>query len=178
MPRGHSGLPGILRRGARAAGLAVAITIGSPGDTSAQVPASMPTTSVIDTTPPVVADTTLPVAAHDLPRGVELALEDIAPGPGAAKRVGWTTRRVIRAGETLTEPAVEPPPLVRAGQVVQYIVRRGAIQLSISGTAMASGHTGEAIPIRLGERQRVEAVITGPGRVESPPARRRPEQLR
>lgn len=119
---------------------------------------------------------TYPVAARDLARGEVLAQTDIrhlafpddeVPRDDApASVLGWTTRRVISAGEPLRPPAVSPPDLVRAGETVQAVYRGRTIVLRVTGTAAGSAAMGERVLVRVDARRRLEGVVIGPGLVQ------------
>lgn len=113
----------------------------------------------------VTTDTVVPVAARIIPRGVVLVAEDIAAASRTANRLGWISRRVIHAGESLTEPAVVQPPVIRAGETVQYVVECRGIQLAITGTALSDASMGETLLVRVDAKRRVRAIVAGPGRV-------------
>lgn len=114
----------------------------------------------------VAGNDSLPVAARSIPRGAELVAEDIAPGTDSATaRLGWIARRVIRAGEVLREPAVVPPPLIRAGQAVQYRVTVNGISVSLAGTALSDASLGDEVMVRVDARRRMQGVVTGRGMV-------------
>lgn len=115
----------------------------------------------------------LAVAARDLPRGVVLTAQDIVSAPLPAgrdtagiARPGWTTRRMLTAGEPLVVPAVAPPDLVEAGQTVQAVWRHGAIELRLAGQATGSGALGERVLVRIDTRRRVQGVVVGPALVQ------------
>lgn len=121
-----------------------------------------------------VSGTTHPVAARDLARGEILAANDIVrvadaggdPASAPGSLIGWTTRRVISAGEALRPPAVAPPDLVRGGDPVQAIWTRGTIELRLTGTASGSAALGDRVLVRVDARRRVEGVVIGPGLVQ------------
>lgn len=119
-------------------------------------------------------DTTSVVAARDIPRGVALESADISAPAGEAGPVGWIARRVIHAGEALRQPAVAPPPLIRRGSTVEYLVERAGIQLALRGTALTAGALGDTLFVRLDARRRVRGVVTGPGTVADAATATRP----
>jgi flagella basal body P-ring formation protein FlgA len=131
-----------------------------------------------------------PTAARALPRGVVLTAEDIAAGESApssliAQRsalIGWTTRRVIAAGEPLRAPAVAPPSdaaaagsaatrlaggggaaVVRAGQKVVVVYRDAGLELRLGGVAAQDGAVGARVGVRLDARRRLEGTVVAPG---------------
>ncbi|HYD52446.1 MAG TPA: flagellar basal body P-ring formation chaperone FlgA [Gemmatimonadaceae bacterium] len=134
---------------------------------------------------PVGAQETAPqrlaVAARALPRGWVLGDGDIewisaldAAGrirviaSGAEVTPGWITRRVMKAGEPLRTPAVVPPPLVRADEPVEVVVRRGDVQLSVRGRVSRDAGVGERVAVRLDAGRRFECIVEAPGRVRLP----------
>ena len=98
-----------------------------------------------------------PLAARDIARGVELTAGDIAGDSAAASRIGWVTRRVIREGEALKEPAVAPPQLVRAGTEVTVRAETGGVLVTRTGTALSSGSFGDRVRVRIDAQH----IITG-----------------
>jgi flagella basal body P-ring formation protein FlgA len=140
-------------------------------DAATQAPPAAPAGDAARTAG-ATATATYPVAARDLARGETLVLEDItraaAPAGVAAPAsvVGWTTRRVISAGEPLLPPAVSPPDLVRAGDPVEAVWRGRTIQLRVKGTAAGSAALGERVLVRVDARRRLEGVVIGPALVE------------
>jgi flagella basal body P-ring formation protein FlgA len=125
------------------------------------------------------AATPVPVAARALGRGQVLTADDIAyaPAPAHARlpipdsrlpAPGWTTRRVIAAGEVLRAPAVAPPAAVRAGEPVALVYQAEGITLRLAGTAAADAPVGGRVPVRVDTRRRFEGVVAGPGVVRLP----------
>jgi flagella basal body P-ring formation protein FlgA len=113
------------------------------------------------------------VATRPLPRGYTLAAGDMAaaPAPGGATAVaaapaalvGWTTRRVIAAGEVLRAPAVAPPAAVRAGQPVAVVYAAEGVTLKLHGTAATDAPLGGRVAVRVDTRRRFEGVVEAPG---------------
>jgi flagella basal body P-ring formation protein FlgA len=119
----------------------------------------------------------VPVARHDLPRGVELTDDDIdmaasSGRTGAVGGAGWITRRVIRTGEELRVPAVAPPELVARGEAVELRSTTGTVQLSVAGTAVTGASLGERIQVRIARGWTVEGVVVGPALVALPREKR------
>ncbi|GJG86563.1 hypothetical protein tb265_17440 [Gemmatimonadetes bacterium T265] len=140
-----------------AAGLAL------PRPALAQPAASAPTTSA--------RPASAPRAARALARGEALAAADIDAAPGdtlAPRLVGWTTRRVIAAGEVLRAPAVVPPAAVRAGDAVAVVWRQGGVALRLAGTAAADAALGARVAVRVDARRRLEGTVAAPGVVTLP----------
>ena len=108
----------------------------------------------------------IPVAARDLPRGVALTSADISATDSlAVPRVGWVTRRTIREGEPLREPAVSPPLLVTAGDEVQVVWSDGSMELRLKGRAMNSATAGGRVNVRVDTTRRFEGVAVDAGLV-------------
>jgi flagella basal body P-ring formation protein FlgA len=79
--------------------------------------------------------------------------------------VGWTTRRLIAAGEPLKSPAVAPPVLVKANAFVDVIYQDGGITITARGRASRAASLGERLTIRLDAQRKVEAIVIAAGRV-------------
>ena len=109
------------------------------------------------------------MATRPLPRGTVLAADDMAPAaPNAsgAAPVGWTTKRMIAAGEPLRAPAVAPPDAIRSGQPVDVVYSDGAIRLRLKGTALNAAPVGARVAVRIDARRRLEGVAVGPSTVQ------------
>lgn len=115
-------------------------------------------------------------AARPLPRGHAVADRDMAWSSelrwGAPRDgddpdpLGWETRRVIREGEPLREPAVRPPLLVRSGQPVELVWKRGEVGIRMQGSAAGSAPLGGAVLVRTGSGTRLKGVVVAPGIVD------------
>jgi|GEM_PF-1463487 len=98
------------------------------------------------------------VAARDLPRHHILGPDDMlmeqeprwgAPRPQDEPEPGWTTRRMIRAGQLLSVPGVAPALLVESGSAVDVELRRGAVVLRVTGESRTAGSLGDDVQVRL-----------------------------
>jgi flagella basal body P-ring formation protein FlgA len=107
-----------------------------------------------------------PAAAHDLARGVELTASDILGGSDPASRIGWITRRVIREGELLKEPAIAPAQLVRAGAEVTVRAEMGGVLVTRTGTATSSGSLGDRIRVRLDAQHTITGIVASSATVK------------
>jgi flagella basal body P-ring formation protein FlgA len=83
---------------------------------------------------------------------------------------GWTTKRRVRAGESLRAPLVESPRAVRPGDIVQLVVRRGSVTIALSGRAAGSAAIGERVAVRADTGRRMEGIVVEPGVVRIGPA--------
>lgn len=109
-------------------------------------------------------------AARDLPRGLTLSLGDItAEADGNAASIdGWVTRRMVRQGEALREPAIAPPQMVHAGGVVRVQATVDGIVVSRDGTALGAGVLGERVRVRLDAQRTITGTVTGPATLSLP----------
>jgi flagella basal body P-ring formation protein FlgA len=139
----------------------------------------------------------VPIAAHEIARGVVLAAADIgyqlsersadsvtrnatAPAdcgpvrlsdcptvrpPQSDTLVGWMTRRLIAAGEPLRAPAVEPPQLVKSGDVVDVVYMGDGVRITMRGRATRSAALGERLTVRMDNQRKLEATVVAAGRV-------------
>jgi flagella basal body P-ring formation protein FlgA len=121
------------------------------------------------------------VAAREIARGTSLSPADIGYASTAVRApeatasidaaaaddslVGWTTRRLIAAGEPLKSPAVAPPVLVKANAFVDVIYQDGGITITARGRASRAASLGERLTIRLDAQRKVEAIVIAAGRV-------------
>jgi flagella basal body P-ring formation protein FlgA len=121
----------------------------------AQAPATAPVAAVA------------PVAARDLARGTILAVADVrADSVVQAERLaGWEVRRVLKAGEPLKAPAVEPPALVLPNRTVTLEAQVAGIRVTRTALALGRGTLGSRIPVRLDHQRIVSATVTGPSTV-------------
>lgn len=159
---------------------ALALLAASAWAPRAAVGAQHPRVAAIDTP----GDRGIAVAARRIPRGVSLRAEDMRGGapddevpPARDPRQaqpGWVTRRVVQAGEPLREPAVAPPPLVRAGAPVRFEVVEDGFHLAFDGHAVAAASFGDTVAVRLGPKRRLIGVVAGPARVVALSPRRIP----
>jgi len=106
-----------------------------------------------------------PVATRDLPRGTVLEEADFrfAGEGGLDGPVGWVTRRLVREGEALRPPAIEPAKAVRSGDAVQLVWRSGALEMRLRGSAMGSAAVGERVRVRVDTRRRFEGIVLEEG---------------
>lgn len=102
---------------------------------------------------------------HVVPHSV--ALLDTIPRPAsqADTLIGWTARRMIAAGELLRAPAIIPPQLVKAGDLVELQWQDGSILITTKGRATKSASVGERVMVRLTPQQSIEGSVVGAGRV-------------
>jgi flagella basal body P-ring formation protein FlgA len=108
-------------------------------------------------------------AAHPVPHSVaqlDQTLEtNTLPAKEHDRLIGWTTRRVITAGERLGVPAIMPPQLVKSGELVEVSWKEGGILVTAHGRATRSAAVGERIIIRLPAQRSVEGSVVAAGHV-------------
>lgn len=81
--------------------------------------------------------------------------------------VGMAAKRPLRAGEAISASSVEPPRIVRRGQLVTLVYQSPGLALTARGRALADAAMGEAVNV-LNEQSRrtVEGVAIGPDKVD------------
>ncbi|GMG83640.1 flagellar basal body P-ring formation chaperone FlgA [Paralimibaculum aggregatum] len=111
------------------------------------------------------------VAARTLRPGVVLAAPDLR-GPEATVQalVGLEVRRAIYAGRPVAPGDLGPQTLVRRNAIVQMLYASARLAIRTEGRALDGGGAGERIRVmNLASRQKVIAVVRGPGIVEVSP---------
>ena len=74
--------------------------------------------------------------------------------------------RELAPGETITHDALTPRPLVRRGQPVDLVVRRGRVQASVRAECRQDGRLGQLVSVRNQiDGRLVVARVAGPGLV-------------
>lgn len=119
---------------------------------------------------------TTPVAARRIERGERLTWADMEFGPtvrwgppaptASTPEEGWEAQRVIRPGEPLGPPAVQPPLAVRSGEAVEIVWRGDGVGVRTPGKAAGSGALGETVFVRTLSGVRLRGVVVAPGRVD------------
>ena len=109
-------------------------------------------------------------AARDMARGTVLASTDIVADSSAdAKRYdGWITRRIVRQGEVLKEPAIGQRLLVATGSRVRVEAVVEGVVVSRDGIATAAGSLGDKVRVRIDAQRAVTGTVTGPATVRLP----------
>lgn len=124
----------------------------------------------------------VPVAARDLPRGVELEERDLArgveirwgppQGSGPGAQPGWRTLRPVAKGEALRPPAAQPPPAVAPGDPVELVWARGGVAVRGAGVAAGAAPLGGEVAVRTRDGRRLVGVAVAPGVVDVTQGRR------
>ncbi len=84
----------------------------------------------------------------------------------SADVAGMVATAEVRAGEVLRRRHLAPAPLVRTGELVDLVIRRGSVSVSVRGSCRQDGRLGEVVSVRNEITGRLVAGrVTGPGRV-------------
>jgi flagella basal body P-ring formation protein FlgA len=115
------------------------------------------------------ATTNLPaghtLSADDM-RRAEIDVTSQPAASGSAQLQGMRLRRSIRAGDVLYTSSVAPQIWVRRQAPVVLELRQAAVQLESRGIALADGHSGQWVGVRLSSSPRiVHGRVIAPGRV-------------
>ena len=116
-----------------------------------------------------------PVASKDIPLGapvlgseVRMEMRPVSYGLGHAPEtpadvVGRSTRRLIRAGETLRAEMLNPMILVRAGQLVEILLQGRGLRITAEATPLDAGMSGQKIRVRNQVTGKIlTATVIGP----------------
>ena len=86
--------------------------------------------------------------------------------PDPAQALGKRTRRLIQAGEILTEDLLEPEPVVKRGSRVEIEFRKGALRIVLPGIARQDGKLDDVIRVKCVEtRKEFRGQIVAAGTV-------------
>lgn len=88
----------------------------------------------------------------------------------AEKLVGQTPRRGITALRPISAGDIQPPVMVKKGDLVTLTLQNGIIHLTMQGKALESGAAGDSVRvINTASNQTVEGIVTGAQSVDVPP---------
>ena len=149
------------------------------GSTSIQVRCPGPTAWSIYITGQVAVFGKVLTAAQPLPRGtmlesgmLKLVEYDLSKAPfGYFRRPeevnGMLLARPLKAGAIITPRVLKARRLIRRGQQVTLVARRGGLAVKMKGKAMADGARGEVIRVQaVNSRRIVEGEVLAPGVVK------------
>jgi flagella basal body P-ring formation protein FlgA len=106
-----------------------------------------------------------------MPMSVEQVREDMITD--ADQLIGKHPRRLIRAGQPMTQNDVQRPVLVPRHSMVTMIVQQGTMTITAQGKAIEEGGAGETIRVlNTHTNATVEATVNGAGLVTVRPTRR------
>jgi len=84
----------------------------------------------------------------------------------ASQLVGMSPRRPVRMGEPLRLADMQPPLVIKKGDLVEVAFNSGALTLTARGRAMQSGAVGDTIDIVNPRSNRtLQGVVEGPNRI-------------
>lgn len=99
-------------------------------------------------------------ATRDASRIAGAALAD----PAAA--VGRVARRTLQAGSLLSANDLVAPRLVRRGDAVELVSRRGGVEVRIAGRAMGDGGVNDRVSVEnLSSRKIVQGIVGAGGEI-------------
>jgi flagella basal body P-ring formation protein FlgA len=127
-----------------------------------------------------LADTKLVTPAHDIARGDIIAESDLTFGTvkdaGLMNGVitsmdaanGMQARRLLRAGEAISQTDLRRPVVVTRGQTITMTFEAPGVMLTAMGRAMSEGGIGDTVVVQNPSSYRmVNAVVTGAGTVRA-----------
>lgn len=78
--------------------------------------------------------------------------------------IGKQVARTVSAGTVLKPEHLVLPPVIKEGEMVKILARKGTMQLSASGLAKTDGRLGEIIAVKnIGSNKMIHARVAGPG---------------
>lgn len=103
----------------------------------------------------------------------QLSALEMNPVTDPAAVVGKVAARTIREGALISADAIEEPPLIKRGDIIQIVVRLGGVSVTTAGEALEDGKLKDLIRVKnLESGRQVEAVVVDAKIVEvSPPIR-------
>jgi flagella basal body P-ring formation protein FlgA len=105
------------------------------------------------------------------PRHLATAVQDISnlrePCLNAQEILGKKITRSLKAGNVILLSQVDFPPMVRKGELVRMIVRKGTLRVSATGVARSDGKKNETIQVQnINSNKIVYCRVSRPGIVE------------
>lgn len=121
-------------------------------------------------------------STRSLPRGHILGYDDVEPKEQNLTKIPWGSvtdleqvigkelKRPVNAGSALTSAMLGKPEVIKRGQQVTVYSGSGGLQVSVAGTAMASGAEGDRVQIRNTRSKRIiEGTVRADGSVVADP---------
>lgn len=88
------------------------------------------------------------------------------PFTGTEQLIGMQVARTVNVGTPLEQAHIVSPPIIKNGEMVKILARKGSMQLSASGLAKTEGRLGEFIPVKnISSNKVVHCRVDGPGMV-------------
>jgi len=80
--------------------------------------------------------------------------------------LGRQVARTVTTGSILKSDYIVLPPVIKDGEMVKIIARKGSLQLSTNGLARAEGRLGETIAVKnISSNKMIHGRVDGPGMV-------------
>ena len=96
----------------------------------------------------------------------DLALTPEGAVVDSAEVAGMVATAEVRAGEVLRRRHLASAPLVRSGELVDLVIRRGSVTVSVRGSCRQDGRLDDVVSVRNElTGQLIAGRVTGPGRV-------------
>jgi len=118
----------------------------------------------------LVASAAVPAGQALAANDVALQRRDITNTPDALSDLGaagLSSRRSLRPGDVLRRSQLVQAVLVRRGEAVRIVARRGSVEVTVAGEALDAGTAGATVRVRnAGNGSVIQARVTGVGTVE------------
>lgn len=86
------------------------------------------------------------------------------PFMATSEVIGKQIARTVSAGTALRAEHLVLPPVIKEGEMVKILARKGTMQLSASGLARTDGRLGEVIAVKnISSSKMIHARVAGPG---------------
>ena len=78
--------------------------------------------------------------------------------------IGMHVVRTVNAGKPIEQEHIDTPPVIKEGDLVNIIARKGALNLSTKGQARTDGRPGDIIQVKnISSNKVVQCRVDGPG---------------
>lgn len=100
--------------------------------------------------------------------GIVMKRQDVGglqkPFTSKEQLLGMVVARTVNAGTVLEQVHIAQPPVIKGGEMVKILARKGAMQLSTSGLAKTDGRQGEMIQVKnISSNKMIRCRVDGPG---------------
>jgi flagella basal body P-ring formation protein FlgA len=124
--------------------------------------------------PPVPAIVAIrPIGRGEIVKAADIELRTVdansksvgqrAAADSVEKLIGMEARQAIQAGDIVFTDQVQPPIVVKRGDVITVTSQSGGIRVRTSGRAMHDASRGELVQVEsLGSREKYDARVVGP----------------
>lgn len=123
--------------------------------------------------PTAVAVAMQPIARGSLITAADVELQEVESVPASSSHraalesldgvIGMEARQTIQPGSVLFTDQLQPPQLVKRGEVIAVVSQMGGLRVRTTARALQNGVKGELIQVEsLETRQRYDARVTAP----------------